>query len=135
MKQVADIRQISHTLRRRFGEPRSLGKRTVYTYPKPERIAALSEKELRDCALGYRAKNLLATAQRISRGEVDLDAPAELPDEELRAQLCAFPGVGTKVANCVMLFAHECSRAFPIYVCVLLPLTVQCVPRRRNPTP
>ena len=75
-----------------------------------------ARKTLRDCALGYRAKNLLATAQRVGRGEVDLEAWRALPDDELRAQLCALPGVGPKVANCVMLFAYERLRAFPIDV-------------------
>jgi N-glycosylase/DNA lyase len=39
-----------------------------------------------------------------------------LSDAELRKQLCALPGVGPKIANCVMLFAYERLRAFPIDV-------------------
>ena len=134
MKQVAHIRQISHSLRRRFGEPKSLGEKLVHLYPTPARIADLSEKDLRECALGYRAKNLLATAQFISRGEVDLEKLAELPDDELRAQLCTLPGVGTKVANCVMLFAYERLRAFPIDVWVERVLMQKYFPRRRKMT-
>ena len=134
MKQVAHIRQISRTLRERFGESRSLGEQAVLIYPTPARLAQATERDLRDCALGYRAKNLLATAQRISRGEVDLDALAELPDDELRAQLCALPGVGAKVANCVMLFAYERLRAFPIDVWVERVLMEKYFPRRRKLT-
>jgi N-glycosylase/DNA lyase len=84
--------------------------------PAPRGIAAASEKELRDCALGYRAKNLLLTAERVSSGAADLEAWRALPDDELRARLCTLPGVGAKVANCVMLFAYERLRAFPIDV-------------------
>jgi N-glycosylase/DNA lyase len=134
MKQVAHIRQISRTLRERFGESRSLGKQAVLIYPAPAQLAQVTERDLRDCALGYRAKNLLATAQRISRGEVDLDALAGLPDDELRAQLCALPGVGAKVANCVMLFAYERLRAFPIDVWVERVLMEKYFPRRRKLT-
>ena len=134
MKQVAHIRQISQTLRRRFGEPRSLGEQTIHVYPTPARIAALSERELRDCALGYRAKNLLATARLISSGDVNLDRLAGLPDDELRAHLCALPGVGSKVANCVMLFAYERLRAFPIDVWIERVLRERYFPRRRKLT-
>jgi N-glycosylase/DNA lyase len=134
MKQVAHIRQISHTLRRRFGEPRSVGEQTVYVYPTPARIAALSEMELRDCALGYRAKNLLATARLINSGEVNLDRLADLPDDELRAHLCSLPGVGSKVANCVMLFAYERLHAFPIDVWIERVLRERYFPRRRKLT-
>ena len=134
MKQVAHIRQISRRLRERFGESCSLGKKTVLIYPTPAQLAPATERDLRDCALGYRAKNLLATAQRINRGEVDLDALAELPDDELRARLCAFPGVGAKVANCVMLFAYERLRAFPIDVWIERVLREKYFPRRRRLT-
>ncbi|HCP92111.1 MAG TPA: hypothetical protein DIT76_08725, partial [Spartobacteria bacterium] len=37
----------------------------VYTFPSAQRVAESSEKELRECALGYRAKNLLATARLV----------------------------------------------------------------------
>ena len=134
LKQVAHIRQISQTLRRRFGEPCSLGELTVYAYPSPHQIAALHERDLRACALGYRAKNLLATAALISSGEVDIDQMATLPDDELRARLCALPGVGAKVANCVMLFAYERLRAFPIDVWVARVLRQIYFPRRRKMT-
>jgi N-glycosylase/DNA lyase len=116
MKQVAHIRQISLELRKRFGEQQRIGDQLVYTFAAPRRIAQASEKELRDCKLGYRAKNLRATARLVSSGKADLEAWSTLPDAELRKQLCALPGVGPKIANCVMLFAYERLRAFPIDV-------------------
>jgi N-glycosylase/DNA lyase len=88
----------------------------VYAFPGAERLAAASEDQLRACALGYRAKNLRATARLVANGEADLEAWRLLPDEELRMRLCELPGVGAKVANCVMLFAYERLRAFPIDV-------------------
>ena len=116
MKQVAHIRQISLALRKRFGEQQRIGDQLVYTFAAPRRIAQASEKELRDCKLGYRAKNLRSTARLVSSGQTDLEAWSALSDTELRKQLCALPGVGPKIANCVMLFAYERLRAFPIDV-------------------
>ena len=116
MKQVAHIRQISLALRKRFGERRRIGSQLVYTFVSPQRLAQASEKELLECKLGYRAKNLRATARLVSSGQADLEAWSALSDAELRKQLCALPGVGPKIANCVMLFAYERLRAFPIDV-------------------
>jgi N-glycosylase/DNA lyase len=93
-----------------------IGDHLVYTFASPRRLAQASEKELRDCKLGYRAKNLRATARLVSSGQADLEAWSALSDAELRKQLCALPGVGPKIANCVMLFAYERLRAFPIDV-------------------
>ena len=134
MKQVGHIRQISRTLRERFGTPFMIYGSHVYAFPGAARLARTSEKVLRDCALGYRAKNLLATAGQISSGEIDLEQIARLPDDELHARLCELPGVGPKVANCVMLFAYERLRAFPIDVWMERVLTEKYFPRRRRLT-
>jgi N-glycosylase/DNA lyase len=132
MKQVAHIRQISKALRERFGEAHEIGNRVVYTFPSVQRLAESSEKELRNCALGYRAKNLLATARLIDSGEVDLEACSALSDVDLREKLCELPGVGAKVANCVMLFAYERLRAFPVDVWIERVLRENYFPRARN---
>jgi N-glycosylase/DNA lyase len=134
MKQVAHIRQISLALRKRFGDQREIGDRLVYTFPSPQRLAKASEKELRNCKLGYRAKNLRATAQMVSSGKADLERWLRFPDVELRKQLCALPGVGPKVANCVMLFAYERLRAFPIDVWIERVLKHHYFPRRTKAT-
>src|SRR5215470_10481035 len=134
MKQVAHIRQISQALRKRFGEQRDIGDHRVYTFPSAERLAHTSEKQLRDCKLGYRAKNLHATAGLVSSGEADLEAWSALSDVELRTKLCALPGVGPKIANCVMLFAYERLRAFPIDVWIERVLRQQYFPRRKKMT-
>jgi N-glycosylase/DNA lyase len=116
MKQVAHIRQISKALRERFGVPLKIDRHVAHTFPSAQRLSESSESELRKCALGYRAKNLLATARLVDSGEADLDAWSALSDPDLREKLCALPGVGAKIANCVMLFAYERLRAFPIDV-------------------
>ncbi len=134
MKQVAHIRQISLALRKRFGTERMIYVTHVYDFPSAEKLGRSNEGELRECALGYRAKNLLATARRVAAGEADLDGWSQLPDEELRERLCELPGVGAKVANCVMLFAYERLRAFPIDVWIERVLKQQYFPRKRNVT-
>jgi N-glycosylase/DNA lyase len=116
MKQVAHIRQISAALRQRFGNVKQICARKIFTFPSAERLAGASEKDLRECALGYRAKNLRATAQRIASGEANLKAWCNLSNAALQTRLCELPGVGAKVANCVMLFAYERIAAFPIDV-------------------
>lgn len=112
MKQVAHIRQMSHSLRGMFGE--AVGGTDLRSYPGPEALAAAKEEELRGCGLGYRAPNLLATARQVASGAADLDAWAGLGDEELREALCSLRGVGRKVANCVMLFGFGRLAAFPV---------------------
>jgi len=134
MKQVAHIRQISKALRERFGVARKIDNYVVHTFPSAARLARSSERELRKCALGYRAKNLLATAQLVSSGAIDLEASSALSDVDLRKKLCRLPGVGAKIANCVMLFAYERLRAFPIDVWIERVLREKYFPRTKKVT-
>lgn len=112
MKQVAHIRAMSLALRAAFGS--RVGDR--FAYPAAAALAAADEASLRGCGLGYRAANLLATSRRLDAGAIDLEAMADLPTDELRRVLTSLPGVGVKVANCVLLFAYERLDAVPIDV-------------------
>ena len=114
------------------GTARSTNNHVVHTFPTADRVAQSSEKELRKCALGYRAENLLTTARLVARGAVDLETLATLNDVDLQARLCELPGVGAKVANCVMLFAYERLRAFPIDVWIERVLREKYFPRARR---
>jgi N-glycosylase/DNA lyase len=133
MKQVAHIRQMSFALRERFG--RSVRGSAWRTYPEPARLAAAGEDELRACGLGYRAKNLRATAQRVASGEADLTAWENLADDSLREALCTLPGVGRKVANCVMLFGYGRLSAFPVDTWIERIMRKNYWRGRKKPTP
>ena len=113
LKQVPHIRQISLTLREKFGVEVET---QLHAYPTPEALAKAGEKALRACGLGYRAKFLHQTASLIADGTLNLDQISALDDAALEAALCTLPGVGPKIANCVMLFAYERLGAFPVDV-------------------
>ena len=134
MKQVPHIAQISHTLRRRYGVRVEWPNAELHAYPTPEALARLREEDLRACALGYRAKNLLGAARMIAERRLDLAAMARLDDESAREELCRLPGVGAKVANCALLFAFERLRAFPIDVWIERVLRELYFARKRRVT-
>lgn len=134
MKQVAHIRQMSDALRRRFGGERRIGDYVVHTFPEAQALADATEADLRECGLGYRAKNLHLTASRVTSGSAALTEWTALSDAMLREHLCDLPGVGAKVANCVMLFAFERLEAFPIDIWISRVLKERYFPRKRRLT-
>ena len=83
------------------------------SFPSARRLAALDEESFLACSLGYRAKYLLAAARMVATGALDLEAIAALSDEALFSALLAVPGVGEKVANCVLLFGYHRLSRFP----------------------
>jgi N-glycosylase/DNA lyase len=116
LKQVPHIRAISLSIRKNFGRCLQRGEVEAFSYPTPEQVAEIPLAKLLECKLGFRAANLIATARLVASGAVDLEALQNLPNDEARAALCGLPGVGEKIANCVLLFAYERLDAVPIDV-------------------
>lgn len=132
-KQIVQIRQIVSLLCERFGQPilAPAGHAPAYAFPSPARLAEAGEEELRACKMGFRAPYLLATARQIAQGHCDLANVAQLPVESARAVLMELPGVGRKIADCVLLFAYGFQPAFPVDVWVTKALHRLYFPRRR----
>lgn len=135
MKRVSHISAMSHCLRGRFGKRVSTPVGDVFVYPEPERLAQAGEAALRECGLGYRAPNLWRTAELVASGEADLEGWRVLSDADLREALCGLPGVGVKVANCVMLFGYERLAAVPVDVWIDRIVRESFLISRRRPTP
>jgi N-glycosylase/DNA lyase len=131
-KQIVQIRQIVAHLCDCFGERIANGDDNLcYAFPSPEKIASVTEKDLRNCKMGFRAPNLLGTARRIAEGKLDLKAVRYLPYSEARAELMKLRGVGGKIADCVLLFAYGFDSAFPVDVWVERALQTLYFPKRR----
>lgn len=112
-KQIVQIRQIVELLAQRFGDPID---DTHHTFPTASAIARATHRQLWDCKLGFRAKNLLAAAKVIDSGQLDLNALPSLEYDRALEELIQLPGVGEKIANCTLLFACGFNHAFPVDV-------------------
>ncbi len=94
------------------------GRERVYAFPTPERLAAAHPRTLRACLLGYRAPYVRAAARMVAGGMLDLEALRRMPAEDARDALLRIPGVGEKVADCILLFGLGQISAFPVDVWV-----------------
>jgi N-glycosylase/DNA lyase len=134
-KQIVQIQQIVRALCECYGNPvPSLGPTQAYAFPAPERLAQVTEPELRQCRMGFRAPYLLAAAQAVSSGALDLAALTSMPTERARAALLQIHGVGRKIADCVLLFAYGFQDAFPVDVWIAKALRELYFPKRRPST-
>ena len=133
-KQIVQIQQIVGLLCERFGQRVSVpqGHAPWHSFPGAEHLAECSEAELRSCKMGFRAPYLKDTATRISRGDFDLAALSNVEVEQARERLVSLPGVGRKIADCVLLFAYGFQNAFPVDVWVMKALRQLYFPRRRH---
>ena len=112
-KSIPAIRNCVERLCEKFGRRLS---EDFFAFPEPAALMEAGEEGLLSCGLGYRAKYVRKTAEMIAMERVSLEGMRRLPDAELLGELTQLPGVGVKVASCVMLFAYHRLDAFPVDV-------------------
>src|SRR5205085_11934536 len=97
-------------------------------------LVSLTEAKLRSCKMGFRAPYLLETARIVASNHLNLESLRTLPTAAAGEALCELPGVGEKIANCVLLFAYGFQDAFPVDVWVQKALR-QLYFVRKRPSP
>lgn len=89
-----------------------------YKFPSLERLASLTEDELREEGFGYRAKYITGTVKVLQSkpgGGVEwLLSLRKLDLESAIKALTTLPGVGPKVAACIALFSLDQHHAVPV---------------------
>lgn len=109
---IPRIKKIINALCTGFGD--DIG--GVYAFPKPEILANLSEKDLSPIRAGFRAGYIIDAAQKAASGVIDFEKLADMPNYEAKNLLMQIKGVGTKVADCVLLYGMHKLSAFPLDV-------------------
>lgn len=115
-KQIPHIAQLCERMAQKFGEPIWGEGRALPTWA---RLAEVHESELRACGLGYRAAFVKHSALRLAEApgwEAKIKAA---PYAEAQAWLAELPGVGPKIADCVLLFGAAKFEAFPVDTWIL----------------
>ncbi len=115
-KNIPAIKDMILNISKRFGKKLLFDGREFYTFPKPRDLANASVEELKACKLGFRAARILEVSRKVRKGEFNLEALRGLSYEEAKSELMKLPGVGPKVADCVLLFSLDRLEAFPIDV-------------------
>lgn len=111
------IQRAIETLSQRYGE--YIGeyrKKKYYGFPTADRLKLLTLEEIKACSTGFRAKYIMNTTAMVADNNINIYMLKNLPIEDARKELMKFPGVGPKVADCIMLFSMNKQKAFPIDV-------------------
>ena len=130
---IPRIHQNMEAMADRLGEPLELDGEVRRTFPSPERLASAGEGLLRELGLGFRAPYVAAAAERVCRGELDLEELIRLPYPETKARLMDCYGIGAKIADCIAVFSLEKLEAFPVDVWVRRALAEWYFPMQKKP--
>ena len=132
-KQIVQIKQMLALLAEKHGlsevervDLNALNERVgvnpFHPLPSWPALAAIPESDLRACQLGFRARFIHETALFLAAHPGWLEETEQLPYAAAKARLMELPGVGEKVADCVLLFGAGKLEAFPVDTWVLKSL-------------
>lgn len=122
-------------IKRKWGDEYNFSSEAFYTFPTPQILATIPEHDLEEmqryeddlpedfvfdnnlqaCGVGYRAKYIIQAA-RIVQDEIELVELGRMNYEQAFDSILQIPGVGPKVADCVLLYGLGKGEAFPVDV-------------------
>lgn len=103
---IKRIEGLYDSFSRNFGNEIEKG---YFSFPRPEQLKSLTENELRDLKVGFRAPYILDAIQNSDK-LLNLD---NSDYDEVDKTLQSIKGIGPKVSSCIRLFAFHQINAFP----------------------
>lgn len=113
----SNIQKIKSSLEKismKFGKKIWFDNKEFYMFPEPRRIATATIQEIQNCGVGYRAKFIIDGAKMVESRQIDFEYLKKLNYQDAKNVILTVPGIGNKVADCVLLFSLDKLEAFPL---------------------
>ena len=116
---IPRIKGIIERISMQYGNKIIFRDKEYYTFPSAEQLSKASVEDLRKLGLGFRDKRIYETTKIFIEKKMTLEElQKEKNTEKIREKLLLLPGIGPKVADCIMLFALHKYDVFPVDVWV-----------------
>ena len=111
---IPKIKNNLENISKKFGKKIKFQNQEFFLFPNPKKLAKASINEITSCGVGYRAKFIKEAAKIIDLKEIDFDYLKKCDYQDAKESICQIPGVGGKVADCVLLFSLDKLEAVPL---------------------
>ena len=113
----SNIQKIKSSLEKisiKFGKKIQFDNKEFYMFPEPKKIANATIQEIQNCGVGYRAKFIIDAAKMVESRQIDFDQLKKSNYQDAKETILTVPGIGNKVADCILLFSLDKLEAFPL---------------------
>ena len=113
----SNIQKIKSSLEKisiKFGKKIQFENKEFYLFPEPKKIANATIQDVQDCGVGYRAKFIIDAAKMVESKQIDFNYLKKSNYHDAKEIILTVPGIGNKVADCVLLFSLDKLEAFPL---------------------
>ncbi|WP_026886568.1 DNA-3-methyladenine glycosylase family protein [Clostridium beijerinckii] len=131
---IPSIKKTVNKISNKWGKEITYKNKIYYAFPNIDEIKDATLEEIQETGASFRSKYIFDTIKNVFTSKMenenlrtndtneyikyDLDYIKNLDDDECHNALQEFKGVGSKVADCIMLFSMEKTSAFPVDVWV-----------------
>ena len=113
----SNIQKIKNSLEKitkKFGKKVKIQNKEFFLFPEPEKMAKATIDEIKSCGVGYRAPFIKEAAKMVILKKIDFEYLKKCNYHEAKKNICLVPGIGNKVADCIMLFSLNKLESFPL---------------------
>jgi len=113
----SNIQKIKNSLEKiakKFGKKVKIQNKEFFLFLVPEKIAKATIDEIKSCGVGYRAPFIKEAAKMVILKKIDFEYLKKCDYHEAKKNICLVPGIGNKVADCIMLFSLNKLESFPL---------------------
>ena len=111
---IQKIKSSLEKITKKFGKKVKIQNKEFFLFPEPEKIAKATINEIKSCGVGYRAPFIKEAAKMVVLKKIDFEYLKKCDYYEAKKNICLIPGIGNKVADCIMLFSLNKLEAFPL---------------------
>jgi N-glycosylase/DNA lyase len=111
---IQKIKTCLENICKNFGEKVLFENKEFFLFPQPKNLASASIQEIRNCGTGYRSNFIIMASEMVYSNEINFEYLKKSEYSKAKEIICKVPGIGDKVADCILLFSLDKLEAFPL---------------------
>ncbi|KEQ55927.1 N-glycosylase-DNA lyase protein [Marine Group I thaumarchaeote SCGC RSA3] len=111
---IQKIKTNLENISQKFGEKVEYKNQEFFLFPDAKTLSKVSVNEIKNCGVGYRAKFIKDASRIISSEKITFEDLEPSNYFEAKKKICTIPGIGNKVADCILLFSLDKLESFPL---------------------
>lgn len=111
---IQKIKNCLEKICKNFGENVFFDNKEFFLFPEPKTLAGASIQEIKKCGTGYRSNFIIEASEMVCSNKINFEFLKKCDYLKAKEMISHVPGVGNKVADCILLFSLEKLEAFPL---------------------
>ncbi|MDH3678296.1 MAG: DNA repair protein [Nitrosopumilus sp.] len=111
---IQKIKKCLENICKSFGKKVIFDGREFFLFPESKTLAAATFQEVRSCGVGYRSNFIIKASEMVYSNKINFQYLQNCEYIKAKDLISKVPGIGDKVADCILLFSLDKLEAFPL---------------------